>query len=62
MFSSNFIFPPLSTGIRTETSGPLYYHGFSLIPAWIIDYIHYDMCDEITKQTSMVIPLKFGNG
>ena len=27
---------------------PFYYHGLTLILAWISDYIHYEMWDEIT--------------
>ena len=27
---------------------PFYYHGLTLIPAWISNYIHYNVWDEIT--------------
>ena len=27
--------------------GPFYLHGLTLIPAWISNYIHYKMSDEI---------------
>ena len=30
-----------------ETYGPFYWHGSTLIPTWISDYIHYKMWDEI---------------
>ena len=30
------------------TSSPFYLHGLTLIPAWISNYIHYKMWDEIT--------------
>ena len=30
------------------TSGSFYYHGLTLIPAWISNYIHYNVWDEIT--------------
>ena len=30
------------------TSGPFYYRGLTLIPAWISNYIHYEVWDEIT--------------
>ena len=38
--------------------------GLTLIPAWISNYIDYKVWDEllIYSQTSMVAPLKFGNG
>ena len=29
---------------------PFYYHGLTLIPAWICNHIHYKMWDEITYQ------------
>ena len=28
--------------------GPFYKHGLTLIPAWISNYIHYNVWDEIT--------------
>ena len=28
--------------------GHFYYHGLTLIPAWISNYIHYNVWDEIT--------------
>ena len=31
-----------------QTSGPFYQHGLTLIPAWISNYIHYKVWDEIT--------------
>ena len=30
------------------TSGPFYLHGLTLIPAWISNYTHYNVWDEIT--------------
>ena len=32
----------------TSTSDPFYQHGLTLIPAWIINYIHCKVWDEIT--------------
>ena len=29
-------------------SGPFYYHGLTLISAWISNYTHYGVWDEIT--------------
>ena len=34
--------------ITLDTSGPFYLHGLTLIPAWISNYIHYNVSDEIT--------------
>ena len=31
-----------------NASGPFYNHGLTLIPAWISNYIHYNVLDEIT--------------
>ena len=31
-----------------EVSDPLYQHGLTLIPAWISNYTHYNVWDEIT--------------
>ena len=33
---------------HTDISGPFYLHGLTLIPAWICNYIHYNVWDEIT--------------
>ena len=43
---------------------PFFLHGLTLIPAWISNYIHYNMWDEITNpfETSTVQQLNFGNG
>ena len=43
--------------------GPFYWHGLTLIPAWISNYIHYELRDNILihSQTSTVQPLKFRN-
>ena len=35
-------------GSNIDTSGPFYLHGLTLIPAWISNYIHYKVWDEIT--------------
>ena len=35
---------------KKYTWGPFYQHGLTLIPAWISDYIHYKVWDEITYQ------------
>ena len=42
------------------TWDPLYQHGLTSIPAWISNYIHYKVGDEVTYPT--VASLKFGNG
>ena len=34
--------------IETAPRGPFYWHGLTLIPAWIIKYIHYKVRYEIT--------------
>ena len=46
------------------TRVPFYEHKFTFIPAWISNYIHHKVWDEITYPfpTSTVQPLKFGNG
>ena len=36
------------TLVPIKTSGPFYEHGLTLIPAWISNYIHYNVWDEIT--------------
>ena len=33
---------------QLPASGPFYQHGFTLIPAWISNYIHYKVWGEIT--------------
>ena len=33
---------------RISSSDPFYLHGSTLIPAWINNYIHYKVWDEIT--------------
>ena len=33
---------------KLMTRGPFYSHGLTLIPAWISNYIRYNMWDEIT--------------
>ena len=38
----------VSTERGINNSGPFYKHGLTLIPAWISNYIHYNMWDEIT--------------
>ena len=35
-------------GSNFDTSGPFNLHGLTLIPAWISNYIHYKVWDEIT--------------
>ena len=42
-----------------EPCGPFYWQGLTLIPAWISDYIHYKMWDDITYPFP---PLKFMTG
>ena len=58
----NFDIPPSSFG--GWTSGPIYWHVLTLIPAWISNHIHYKMLSEITYPfpTATVKPSKFGNG
>ena len=34
--------------ISIDFCGPFYEHGLTLIPAWISNYIHYKVWDEIT--------------
>ena len=34
--------------VDSKTSSPFYEHGLTLIPAWISNYIHYKVWDEIT--------------
>ena len=36
-----------TTGLKTSR-GPFYSHGLTLIPAWISNYIHYKVWNEIT--------------
>ena len=33
--------------MSVNTCGPFYKHGLTLIPAWISNYIHYKVWDEI---------------
>ena len=40
--------PFYMTDVFLMTCGPFYKHGLTLIPAWISNYIHYNMWDEIT--------------
>ena len=46
------------------TCGPFYLHGLTLISAWMSNYIHYKLWDEITYPILYltVQPLKFRNG
>ena len=37
-------------GEHGDSRGPFYKHGLTLIPAWISNYIHYNVWDEITYQ------------
>ena len=34
--------------LLSEPSGPFYLHGLTLIPAWISNYTHYNVWEEIT--------------
>ena len=36
------------TDATLYSNGPFYLHGLTLIPAWISNYIHYKVWDEIT--------------
>ena len=38
----------LCLSVWRSHQGPLYWHGLTLIPAWISNYIHYEVQDEIT--------------
>ena len=38
----------LTTCFQLVTRGRFYYHGLNLIPAWISNYIHYNVWYEIT--------------
>ena len=40
--------PHKLTAGELDPSGSFYYHGLTLIPSWICNYIHYDVWDEIT--------------
>ena len=57
--SFNSLAPRYETVLRQ-----LHAHGFTSIPAWISNYIHYKVWDEINYlfQTSTVEPLKCGKG
>ena len=55
--------------LLTKVYTPLHQHGLTLIPAWISNYIHYEMQDEmcgmillVHSLTSWAQPLNFGNG
>ena len=51
--------------ISLKLQGPLFQHALNLIWAWISNYIHHKVWDKITyshSHTSIVQPLKFGNG
>ena len=39
----------ITNGCRYFDSGPFYSHGSTLILAWISNYIHYEVWDEITN-------------
>ena len=41
-------YPVLSEDYNFNTCGPFYWHGSALILAWISNYIHYKVWDEIT--------------
>ena len=55
---------PLQWATSQTIWGPFYSCGLTLIPAWINNHMTSKMWDEITYPfpTSMVAPLKFGNG
>ena len=38
----------------SQWEGPFYWHGLTLIPAWISNYIHYKMWDEINFNSTFV--------
>ena len=38
----------VTPGKPRDTREPLYYHGWTVIPAWISKYIYYKVLDEIT--------------
>ena len=38
----------LTVSFSRDTWGSIYKHGLTLIPAWISDYIHHKVCDEMT--------------
>ena len=39
---------PESQPSQHDTRAPFYYHGLTLIPAWISNHIHFELWDEIT--------------
>ena len=59
--TSQWIYPQF---VLPGLLGPFYQHSLTLIPAWVSNYVHYNVWDEIIYPfpTSMVKPLKFGNG
>ena len=40
----------LTRYVAITNGGPFYEHGLTLIPAWMSNYIHYTVWDEITYQ------------
>ena len=45
---------------QTRSWGPICSHVLTLIPAWIINDIHYEVWDEITNSfPTLVVQLKF---
>ena len=50
--------------LAVDARGPFYWHGLTLIPAWISNHVSSKLWDEITYpfQTSTVALLKFGIG
>ena len=40
--------PQQSTNCVHDSWAPFYKHGLTLLPAWISDYIHYTVWDEMT--------------
>ena len=45
-----------------EACSPFYEEVLTLIPAWLSNYVHHEMWDEIHFKTSTVVLLKFGSG
>ena len=47
-FGTRVSFTKESVGVNIAASGHFYKRGLTLIPAWISNYIHYNVWDEIT--------------
>ena len=48
MISSDLVYSICIIYLSVFSSGPFYKHSLTLIPAWVSNYIHYEVWDEIT--------------